>query len=411
MKRSRFPIDATRNLRVSFSQSPPTCVLINGRGRCNQTNPQTRTPYYGYDVRENVKYRFRVIGGMSDHTYRISIDDHMLKVIASDGFDVEPEDFDYIILSPGERYDFVLQTKCDPEVTEYLIRADELAFSGSFKENNASALRYNNISGDFLTDTLPLGRERQCEENNSCRTLNCPFGRYVHPSYKSCTSIAEMKLSASDQASVEVPKHVTEEAQVFMNFIFAGWDVHHHGKAAINGKSFVYPTAPPFYQNSTSTECEPECDESDYHDVCNCTHKVTLYEKSYQFVFTDVGSGGSVHGSYHPIHIHGQSVFVTKIGFPENYTDGSLTNNDLCCPCPDDEYECCSQDNVSVPCNKPRWQNATWNDDPDSIPMNLLTHREKILLLSLKEDMSLSDSRMIIRVGGSYTVMLKGTWI
>ncbi|XP_070546847.1 uncharacterized protein [Ptychodera flava] len=375
--RSRFPIDATRNLRVSFSQSPPTCVLINGRGRCDQTNPQTRTPYFGYDVRENVKYRFRAIGAMSDHTYRISIDEHMLKVITSDGFDVEPEDFDYIIVSPGERYDFVLQTKQNPKFTEYLIRADELASDGSFKENNASVLRYNDISREFITDTLPSGRGRQCEENNSCQTLNCPFGQNVHPAYKLCKPIAEMNMSASDQASVEIPQHVTQEAQVFMNFVFAGLAVHPTAKPAINGKSFVYPTAPPVDPSSTSTECKPECDASNHYDYCNCTHNVKLYEKSYQLVFTDVGSGGSYQGMYHPIHIHGHSVFVTKIGFPENDEDGLITNNDLCCPCPDDEDQCCRQDDISVPCNEPRWKNDTWNEDPDSIPMNLINPPRK----------------------------------
>ncbi|XP_070546852.1 uncharacterized protein [Ptychodera flava] len=344
-----------------------TCVLINGRGRCNQTDPHKRTPYFGYDVRENFGYRFRVIGAMSDHTYRISIDDHILKVITSDGFDVGPEDFDYIIVAPGERYDFVLRTKCDPEFKEYLIRADELASGGLFEVNNASVLRYNNISRDFITDTLPPGRGRHCEESNSCRTLNCPFGQYVHPAYKLCKPIAEMNMSASDQASVEVPQNVTKEAQVFMNFVFKD------RQAVINGKSFVYPTVPPYDPNYTFTECESECDASYHDDVCKCTQNVTLVEKSYQFVFTSVGSGGS----YHPIHIHGHSVFVTKIGFSENNTDGSITNKDLCCPCPDDEDQCCRQINDSEPCNKPQWQNTTWNDDPDSIPMNLFNPPRK----------------------------------
>ncbi|XP_070555380.1 uncharacterized protein [Ptychodera flava] len=195
-----------------------------------------------------------------------------------------------------------------------------------------------------------------------------------------------MTRSARELALDPTLSHVTKESQVFMNFVIAGRGSNEPGtspKPAINGKSFVYPTAPPFDPSSELTSCEPECDASNHHTVCLCTHNVTLVDNNYQFVFTSIGSGGSNNGSHHPIHIHGHSVFLTKMGFPEKDKDGNYVraNQDLCCPCPNDDTQCCSLDDVTVPCNMPRWKNDTWNENPDSIPMNLYNPPRKDTIL------------------------------
>ncbi|XP_070545391.1 uncharacterized protein [Ptychodera flava] len=381
---------------VEISPIPYASGLTNGRGRYDLNDPQKRTPYYGYSVKAGHRYRFRVIGATMVYSYRISIDDHKLKVITSDGFDLNPQDFDYIIVSAGERYDFVLETKSDPEFTEYQVRADTMRFDEEnrrpLNDTNASVLRYADESGVFLTDNLPPDRWRHCnKETNPCYTLNCPFGHYPSWSGAICTAIADMTRSPRELALDPTPKHVIKEAQVFMNFVFGGVGGVALGKAepgqkpspACNGKSFVYPTAPPYDPTSTLTECEPECDAADHHTVCLCTNYVTMTVHNYQFVFTSVGSGGSKNGSLHPIHIHGHSVLVTRMGFPEQDDEGEYirANQDVCCPCPDDDTQCCSLDSVAVPCNKPRWKNDTWNEDPDSIPMNLYDPPRKDTIL------------------------------
>ena len=38
-----------------------------------------------------------------------SVDNHKLKVMATDGYLVEPAEVDYIALHSGERYDFLLE--------------------------------------------------------------------------------------------------------------------------------------------------------------------------------------------------------------------------------------------------------------------------------------------------------------
>ena len=66
-------------------------------------------------------YRFRVIGHGTIYPLRISIDNHNISVVASDGYDVTPVPCESFIINPGERFDFVV--KADQLVGNYWVRA------------------------------------------------------------------------------------------------------------------------------------------------------------------------------------------------------------------------------------------------------------------------------------------------
>ena len=51
---------------------------------------------------------------------RVSVDNHNIKVVASDGYDVKPYECESFIINPGERYDFLLTA--DQNVDNYWIR-------------------------------------------------------------------------------------------------------------------------------------------------------------------------------------------------------------------------------------------------------------------------------------------------
>ena len=78
-------------------------------------------PLTWYNVTKGESYRFRVIGVGTIYPLRISVDDHMIKVIASDGYDIEPILVESFIINPGERYDFLL--KADQPRGNYWVRA------------------------------------------------------------------------------------------------------------------------------------------------------------------------------------------------------------------------------------------------------------------------------------------------
>ena len=73
--------------------------LINGRGKhpqagYNMTNLST------FAVEPGNLYRFRLIGAQSLYAYRFSIDEHKLRLIATDGHLLQPVIVDFIIYNP-----------------------------------------------------------------------------------------------------------------------------------------------------------------------------------------------------------------------------------------------------------------------------------------------------------------------
>ena len=100
--------------------------------------------------------------------------------------------------------------------------------------------------------------------------------------------------------------------------------------SSVNGRRTLFPSVPPAltgseeaYQRMVDEEL---CKELDNPNVCNgvrltvfnpncsCVHVRGLdYQKSYQMVHTVAGP----HGTFsHPVHMHGHSFWVLKIGLP-----------------------------------------------------------------------------------------------
>lgn len=77
-----------------------------------------------YNVTKNKRYRFRVIGAGLIVPLRVSVDNHTLSIVATDGYDVEPVTVESVIINPGERYDFILTA--DKESSHYWIRVDSM---------------------------------------------------------------------------------------------------------------------------------------------------------------------------------------------------------------------------------------------------------------------------------------------
>ena len=60
---------------------------------------------------------------------RVSVDNHNLSVMATDGFDIKPWEVQSFIINPGERYDFMLTA--NQEVDNYWIRAKSIQVNNS----------------------------------------------------------------------------------------------------------------------------------------------------------------------------------------------------------------------------------------------------------------------------------------
>ena len=71
--------------------------------------------------------RFRVISVGTIYPLRISVDQHPLTVVASDGYDIEDAVVESFNINPGERFDFLLTA--NQSVGNYWIRAVSMEVS------------------------------------------------------------------------------------------------------------------------------------------------------------------------------------------------------------------------------------------------------------------------------------------
>ncbi|XP_033096053.1 laccase-1-like [Anneissia japonica] len=115
----------------------PESVLINGKGkRQEQTNDQGQTkftPRETFRVKKGFRYRFRSISNaITNCPLKISIDNHTMLIISSDGAPTEPVKVDAFVIYGGERFDFVLNA--NQTIDNYWVRVKGLADCNSVQE-------------------------------------------------------------------------------------------------------------------------------------------------------------------------------------------------------------------------------------------------------------------------------------
>ncbi|KAK3102541.1 hypothetical protein FSP39_012062 [Pinctada imbricata] len=319
--------------------------LINGKGRYKSpvTNQYNSAPIEVYNVTQGRQYRFRVIGVGSLYPFRMSVDNHMLTIIASDGFDVKPMVVESFVINPGERFDFILNAT--ENVANYWIRGQTLEIN---KETVAWAvLRYD---GAPMED--PTSTKIQCTQSNKCNVLNCPYTYYPEDEHIICHQFDALKsLPDNDPA----PQFVNGQSKEYMyNFGFPGttWT-----PSTINGKRFVFP---PVSAVSQPDQITTSCDNAGCNEevLCSCTHTVALdHDDTIQMVFSNLGVG---RGWAHPIHLHGHSFYVLKMGYATyNETTGKFISQT-------DDILCTRNPNITQDksfCNDPTWANSSWHGD------------------------------------------------
>ena len=115
--------------------------LINGRGRRTSS---TVTPLSVFNVVSGVGYHFRVIGAQNYFAYRLSIQNHDLHVIATDGNGngafITPKTVDYLVVHSGERYDFIPTRHETSQYTKFSIIAQKIDISNGMQMTNLTEM-------------------------------------------------------------------------------------------------------------------------------------------------------------------------------------------------------------------------------------------------------------------------------
>ncbi|CAL1527059.1 unnamed protein product [Lymnaea stagnalis] len=324
--------------------------LINGRGRYYypsnySSNYPSNSPYgvhnqaplTKYNVTFNQTYRFHVIGAGNLYPFRLSIDDHPLTLVASDGYDLQPVVVESIIINPGERYDFFITT--NQSVRNYWVRAVTLEVNVTHVAE--AILSYSGSPEGDLSSV-----RRNCTLISRCLVVNCPFSHYPTNENIDCIHIGQ--LNATTDQDVPGEGGGVEIEDLFFNFGFPG----PQQTTSINGRRFMFPHVSALTQpEEISTICDDDqCGED---KVCHCSYSVTLqYNKIYQMVLTNMGNGK---GWAHPIHMHGHSFHVVKMGYPTyDQTTGMFLKENLDIDCRG------NPDREKSYCNDATWANKSW---------------------------------------------------
>eukprot|EP00927_Polykrikos_kofoidii_P045081 TRINITY_DN38943_c0_g2_i1.p1 TRINITY_DN38943_c0_g2~~TRINITY_DN38943_c0_g2_i1.p1 ORF type:complete len:728 (-),score=102.44 TRINITY_DN38943_c0_g2_i1:347-2530(-) len=361
----------------SFKNAPFSGVmhhstLINGKGRYWENGTYTAAPLSIFTVRKDSTYRFRVIHGGSLYPFRVSIDEHKMTLVASDGAELEAVEIESFICSPGERFDVIVTF--DKGVDNFWFRAETLAMDVPYEFFDGLAIiRYEGAVETEPSDQ-PDVLNRGCTAQNRCKVANCPFTHFAADKHSDCllfgTHLKRRMPTTVEKSgtSSDLPAPRAPDVTHFLNFAFPGTSFT---PGSVNGRALTdMPDGSVLTQKedrkwlrSCSAQEDPTCGKD---KVCDCPLSIVLeHEQIVEMVLMNLGSGN---GWAHPIHIHGHHFYVLKTnwgeynestGEPRFATTYGMSNDDITCLGGNQDE---AWDNYPF-CNEAKFTNDTWGGD------------------------------------------------
>ncbi|VDI57558.1 Hypothetical predicted protein, partial [Mytilus galloprovincialis] len=325
--------------------------LINGRGRYYSSSTENNeAPLYKFIVEKDQKYRFRVINAATMYPFHVYVEKHRpLYIVASDGREIQEEATESFIIHPGERIDFMLHTDNVPSTYLLVAESLEVGIEQRNEYHAAEALIFYKSSPTVIDLNPPKADTNNCNVD-ACKVFNCPFEYYPEQENRYCFNFNNVASNDPNSQTDEIKGKATE---LFFNFGFPGEKGYTPG--SVNGHQFRSPIVNALAQpNQVDYNCR-FCNAS---NICKCTYSVTIDRPKdnniYQLVLTNIGNGS---GWSHPIHLHGHSFYIMKIGFGKyDITTGNIISNG-------------GQDTIDIICNDKhgycndaKWRNESWSE-------------------------------------------------
>lgn len=324
--------------------------LVNGKGQ-RYINDNPTTPEKGFlpleifSVKRNHYYRFRTINAGFEAAFEISVDDHLLTVVAFDGNDLEPYQADIVVIQPGETVDFIIFTNrpTDNYRINYITTAFR-DFSGQIFTNRRATYAILNYQGED-ENKVPNVRKRICTATVPCKAVNQIFGLY--PAGINIVSIPLTSLRSTSFGIKKLPVPIVKPGR-HKQLFFLNFNID--GGPNINGHRFVKPTSAiqTYPGPGATTPCGPDsCTDRG----CPCTHtlKLGLGNVIEMVLFSFGGTIKIVHA----VHLHGHHFHVLKIAYPpfDRETGNSTAfNPDIRC--------------LNEQCTRATWADPSWNNGP-----------------------------------------------
>ena len=316
------PFENGPSVRTSFANGIDSgflfySILVNGRGRqMDWTEPW---PLEVFVMNQTGKYRFRIAHTGSEHSMRVSIDQHELTIVGSDDGEIEPINVESFWIFVAETIDF--EIVADQPIDNYWMRIETI---GSQQAANAppdgilnegrAIVRYDTVSIEEDPKTEPV----KCTEEHPCVVFNCPFIFYPEGYNRTCIHMDDAR-SVKNQEELNEEYALTEDPdeELFINLNFAVGP-------SLNSIAFIKPRVP-FSQKGKDqiTQCD-DCAEG-----CACTHIVELPKnKVVQLVISSYDFTFEGPLSMHPVHLHGHTyALLDQAWGPLNKTTGKHTGN------------------------------------------------------------------------------------
>lgn len=301
----------------------PSNILINGKGPLQHKNDTTSTSKHVthevYHVEEKSRYRFRIINaGYAICPMEISIDNHTMNVIASDGDNyIKPISVDSLVVFAGERFDIVVTA--NQPIGNYWIRVKGLLdCDDRFKTaHQAAILRYKGAKNERPTFKLSYNYHRGGVQMNSLNRSS------AH--YETLISIAETTSLAPDTPSL-LQKNTDYKFYIHFDMFpddYPGFNDTYSERfdgPQFNQITMKMPSVPYLLAGKANDEskfCNREFFEerniSCIHNFCECEHiyQVPL-NATVELILIDGAYELSV-GMNHPMHLHGHSFRVVAM--------------------------------------------------------------------------------------------------
>ncbi|XP_067950161.1 uncharacterized protein [Watersipora subatra] len=301
----------------------PETFIINGLAHSNLIQQ-----YPTYNVSKGQKYRFRTINnGVMNCPIHIHIESHNITIIATDGVDIEEVEADTVLVSGGERWDFLLDA--DLEAKNYW-----MVFQGAADCENITTYGILHYEGARNVNTSNM-RDPTAIHPREMRTVN-PFNKgMITPDPD------DGQIILSEMKSHEpTPDWLSQQPDI-RKYLLLGlnkvkdqvYDVSPYYPcidddgselasctvlAQINNVYGLFPSAPYITHydevppelvlevgGKTGKNCSVE--------FCKYIHRLSVTQgEVVEFILIDRGRYWNI--SNHPMHIHGQYMYVLDLG-------------------------------------------------------------------------------------------------
>nr|KAF7421813.1 hypothetical protein H0235_009649 [Vespula pensylvanica] len=321
----------------SNSDNKPRNLIVNSLGRYKSNNTDTNRistamPLTTFLVKKNLRYRFRLINAeFLNCPIEVSVDNHTLVVVSSDGRDIEPVEgmimkvyvsAESLVIYAGERFDFIVNMS--QEVNNYWIRFRGLMdcdkrFNSAYQ---VAILRYENAK--------EIDPEREISYDRPPSHLPGLQVNALNKGTESNNTISIASLNAmdkNDKTSIREPDY-----QFYVSYDFYPKDNPHFHREGLygfyqvrdwsqrlftpqlNNISMKLPSFPLMSQRDLidpNQFCNSNTVKGCDKNFCSCTH--VLQVKLNSVVEVILIDEGITYEANHPFHIHGYQFRVVAM--------------------------------------------------------------------------------------------------